>query len=30
VGLMLLSKFTETSIDISIVKAVVEPELRRF
>ena len=30
VGLMLLSKFTETPIDISIVKAVVEPELRRF
>lgn len=29
-GLLVLSKYTETPVDISIVKAVVEPELRRF
>lgn len=29
-SLLTLSKYTETPVDISIVKAVVEPELRRF
>ena len=29
-GLLILSKYTEIPVDISIVKAVVEPELRRF
>ena len=28
--LLVLSKYTETPVDISLVKAVVEPELRRF